>query len=87
MTAAKQKKGKTRKRLAKWFSRRQDRFLPHSVILEEAGSPGLLRVAIATIGVAVVAFLVWAANAKVEEAAISFGEVIPSGSIQSVQHL
>ena len=72
---------------AKWRGNRQKRYLPYSVVLEEGGSPGMVRTAIWTISAYICAFLVWAACAKVEEASNSFGEVLPSGSIQAVQHL
>jgi len=66
---------------------RQTRFLAQSVILEEAGSSGLVRLAMITICVVIVAFLVWAAVTSVDEIAVTSGEVVPSGSVQVLQHL
>ncbi|MEO5335512.1 MAG: HlyD family type I secretion periplasmic adaptor subunit [Magnetospirillum sp. WYHS-4] len=66
---------------------RQSRFLAQSVLLEEGGSSGLIRVATLTISTVVAAFLGWAAITEVEEVAVAQGEVVPSGQIQSVQHL
>lgn len=66
---------------------RQTRFLAQSVILEEAGSSGLVRLAMITICFVVVAFLVWAAFTSVDEIAVTSGEVVPSGSVQVIQHL
>ncbi|MCB2099573.1 MAG: HlyD family type I secretion periplasmic adaptor subunit [Rhodobacterales bacterium] len=66
---------------------RQARYLAHSVILEEAGSSGLIRLAMFTISMVVVAFLVWASLTQVDEVAGTFGEVVPTGRVQMVQHL
>ena len=66
---------------------RQTRFLAQSVILEEAGSSGLIRIAMVTIAVVICAFLVWSAVTNVDEVAIASGEVVPTGQIQSIQHL
>ncbi len=66
---------------------RQTRFLAQSVILEEAGSSGLIRIAMLTIVVVICGFLVWAAVTNVDEVAIASGEVIPTGQVQSIQHL
>lgn len=66
---------------------RQTRFLAQSVILEEAGSSSLVRRAILTIALTVVGFLVWSFVTSVDEVAVTSGEVVPSGQVQSVQHL
>ncbi len=66
---------------------RQTRFLAQSVILEEAGSSGLIRVAMLTICVVIVAFLVWAGVTNVDEVAVTSGEIVPTGQVQSIQHL
>ena len=66
---------------------RQTRFLAQSVVLEEAGSSGLIRIAMVTIVVVICAFLVWSAVTNVDEVAIASGEVVPTGQVQSIQHL
>lgn len=66
---------------------RQTRYLAQSVILEEAGSSGLIRIASMTICMVVCAFLVWAAFTTVDEIAVTSGEVVPSGQVQTIQHL
>lgn len=66
---------------------RQTRFLAQSVILEEAGSSGLIRVASLTICMVACAFLVWAGFTTVDEIANTSGEVVPSGQVQTIQHL
>lgn len=66
---------------------RQTRFLAQSVILEEAGSSGLIRIAMITIGVVICAFIIWSAVTNVDEVAIASGEVVPTGQVQSIQHL
>ncbi len=66
---------------------RQARFLSQSVVLEEGGSPVLIRLAILMICAAVGAFIVWAGFTEVDEVAVATGEVVPTGHIQRLQHL
>jgi len=66
---------------------RQTRFLAQSVILEEAGSSGLVRVAMITICAVICLFLAWAAITDVDEVAVTSGEIVPTGQVQSIQHL
>ncbi len=66
---------------------RQTRFLAQSVILEEAGSSGLVRIAMVTIPLVICAFLVWAGVTNVDEVAVTSGEVVPAGQVQAIQHL
>jgi adhesin transport system membrane fusion protein len=66
---------------------RQTRFLAQSVILEEAGSSGLVRAAMIAIAVVICAFLIWAGVTKVDEVAVTTGEIIPTGKVQTIQHL
>lgn len=66
---------------------RQTRFLAQSVILEEAGSSGLIRSAMVAIAIVICLFLIWAHVTKVDEVAVTSGEVVPTGQVQSIQHL
>jgi len=66
---------------------RQTRFLAQSVILEEAGSSGLIRVAMVTICLVICAFIGWAYVTNVDEVAVTSGEIVPTGQVQSMQHL
>lgn len=66
---------------------RQTRFLAQSVILEEGGSSGLIRAAMVTICIVIVLFIIWSMVTNVDEVAVTSGEVIPSGQLQSIQHL
>lgn len=66
---------------------RQTRFLAQSVILEESGGSGLIRWAIVTISLAICAFVAWAAVTNVDEIAVTSGEVVPTGRVQTIQHL
>jgi len=63
------------------------RELTQSIALEEASVPNVLRTGVSVVGVLMVAFFLWAGIAKVEEIAVASGQVIPSGYIQSIQHL
>ncbi len=65
---------------------RQTRFLAQSVILEEAGTSGLVRIALITISLVICAFVAWSAVTKVDEIAVTSGEVIPAGRVQTIQH-
>lgn len=66
---------------------RQTRFLAQSVILEESGGSGLIRWAIIAISLAICAFIGWAAITNVDEIAVTSGEVVPTGRVQTIQHL
>jgi len=66
---------------------RQTKFLAQSVILEEGGNNALVRSAIYLVSGVIAAFVAWAAIVDVDEVASSFGQVVPAGQVQSVQHL
>ncbi len=66
---------------------RQTRFLAQSVILEESGGSGLVRWAIISVSLAICAFVAWAAVTNVDEIAVTSGEVVPTGRVQTIQHL
>jgi len=66
---------------------RQTRFLAQSVILEEGGSSGLIRGAMLTFCIVIMLFIGWSMVTNVDEVAVTSGEVVPSGQLQSLQHL
>jgi len=66
---------------------REARLLAQSVVLEEAGVPGLVRLTVFAIAIVVSAFIVWSSFTEVDEVANAAGEVVPAGQLQSVQHL
>lgn len=66
---------------------RQSRFLAQSVILEESGSSGLIRAAMMTIAAVITGFVIWASLTDVDEVAVATGEVVPTGRVQTIQHL
>ncbi len=70
-------------------SRRHEQlqYLSQSVALEESFSPHLVRSTMLAISAAVLAFVVWAALAHVDELARATGEIVPLGYVQAVQHL
>ncbi|MDH5777030.1 MAG: HlyD family efflux transporter periplasmic adaptor subunit [Gammaproteobacteria bacterium] len=65
----------------------QLRYLPQSVMLEEAVNPYLARMTMTWVNAAIVIFIIWASIAKVNEVAKAKGEVVPKGFVQVVQHL
>ncbi len=66
---------------------RHARFLAHAIQLEEAGPPRLIGAMTFFLFALIVGFIAWAAIAKVDEAAVTQGQVQPSGSLRLVQHL
>lgn len=68
-------------------SSRVARHLAQAVQLEESGTSPLIRFTMAMAGAAVLCFVVWAALIRVDEVAVAEGEVVPAGSLQTVQHL
>lgn len=63
------------------------RHLAQSVVLEEAGVSNLLRFAMFLIFAAVAAFIGWAYFTEIDEVAVTFGEITPTGNVKLVQHL
>ncbi|MGB0671149.1 MAG: HlyD family type I secretion periplasmic adaptor subunit, partial [Rhodospirillales bacterium] len=66
---------------------RQLRYMAQSVMMEEAGISWLTNFTIALVAVIVGAFLLWSAVTNVKEIAVTHGAIVPSGSVQVVQHL
>jgi membrane fusion protein, adhesin transport system len=66
---------------------RQMRHLSQSAILEEVGPPRLVRVILLLLSLTVFGFIGWSAVTELEETTKASGEVVPSGSVLSVQHL
>ncbi|MBF0168415.1 MAG: HlyD family type I secretion periplasmic adaptor subunit [Alphaproteobacteria bacterium] len=66
---------------------RQARHLSQAIILEETGSSAIVRQATLLIAVSVALFIGWAALARLDEVAVTNGEIVPSSAIQTVQHL
>jgi HlyD family type I secretion membrane fusion protein len=58
-----------------------------AALLEESSHLRLVMQGIIVTGFFVVALIVWAAFSSVQETAVTFGEVIPKGKIQVIQHL
>ena len=69
------------------MSNRQSRHLAQAVVLEESGTSGLVRFTMAVASATTAAFVVWAAFTDVPEIASAEGSVIPSGQVQTIQHL
>lgn len=69
------------------MSSRQSRHLAQAVVLEESGTSGLVRFTMLVASATTAAFVVWAALTDVPEIASAEGQVIPSGQVQSIQHL
>jgi len=61
--------------------------LGQSIMLEETGPAPLLRNAILFSFLALAAFVIWAQFAEIDEVAVASGEVIPSGTVQTIQHI
>lgn len=69
------------------MSSRQARHLAQAVVLEESGTSPLVRFTMLVSGMATLAFIIWSALTHIPEVAMAEGQVIPSGSVQTVQHL
>jgi len=66
---------------------RQIRHLAQYAIVEETGISHVSKYAVRAVVGLVLAFLVWAGFMKVDEIAVTYGTVVPSSSVQVVQHL
>jgi HlyD family secretion protein/adhesin transport system membrane fusion protein len=62
-------------------------YLTQSIALEESDLPRILRAGVMLIGGMLFIFIAWAACTHLSEVTSVSGQVIPSGYVQSVQHL
>jgi HlyD family secretion protein/adhesin transport system membrane fusion protein len=69
------------------MSSRQSRHLAQAIVLEESGTNPLVRFTMLVACLASLAFLLWAGLTQVNEVAMAEGQIVPTGSIQQVQHL
>ncbi len=68
-------------------SSRVSRHLAQAVQLEESGTTPLIRLTIYLACAACAVFLGWSSLTTVDEVAVAEGEILPIGSIKTVQHL
>lgn len=66
---------------------RSHRHLAHSVLLEEAVAPRHIRLTIGLLVAGLATFVLWAAFAQLDEVASAPGHIVPSGTVQVVQHV
>ena len=68
-------------------SRRMTRYLSHAVLLEEGGISVFVRSAMVMLSVGFLALVAWSATTQIKETAITFGQVMPTGAVNKIQHL
>lgn len=68
-------------------SPQQVRFLSQAIALEEGRPPRAARIAIFTSAVLFFGAVAWAMVTDVQKIAVAAGQVLPSGLVQSIQHL
>ncbi|MCK2166784.1 HlyD family type I secretion periplasmic adaptor subunit [Thalassospira xiamenensis] len=68
-------------------SRRMARYLSHAVLLEEGGISVFVRSAMVMLSVGFIALVAWAATTQIKETATTFGQVMPTGAVNKIQHL
>jgi len=66
---------------------RTDNYLAKAILLEEATSPRFTRVTIGLAAGLLIAFIAWASVARLEVVAVALGQIVPTGSVQVIQHL
>jgi adhesin transport system membrane fusion protein len=66
---------------------RERHLLSEFVRVEEELLPGFVVPILGMIGVALVAFLLWAGMTNLTEIAVATGEIVPDGALKKVQHL
>lgn len=65
----------------------QLRYLSQSALIEETIAPHVISTTLMSISVIIISLIAWAGFTKVDEIAITKGEVIPSKHVQLLQHL
>ncbi len=68
-------------------SSRITRHLALAVQLEESGTHPLINFTIFLVCAACLSFLLWASITRIDEIAVTEGQIVPTGLIQTVQHL
>jgi len=66
---------------------RQLKQISTATFLEESGHLKLILKAVVTLGVLLVLLIIWAAFTTIKETAVTYGEIVPKGRVQIVQHL
>lgn len=66
---------------------RHIRHLALYVMVEEGGASTFSKAVVLVVSAIMAGFIVWASIMRIDEVAIAFGSVVPSGSVQVVQHL
>ncbi len=69
------------------LSDRNANHLAKSVLLEESGSPIIVRLVIATGIIVLCVFFVWSYFMELDEVARATGKIVPVGHVKKVQHL
>lgn len=77
----------TASNVAAKVSRSDAQLLAQSVLLEETNPPTVFRTTVFTILGLIVLFLIWASFTKFAEKAAATGQILPSNSIQRIQHV
>jgi len=65
----------------------QLRYLSQSALIEETVAPHVVSSTLMSVSIVIIALIVWAGFTKVDEIAITKGEVVPSKHVQLIQHL
>lgn len=68
-------------------SKRMSRYLSHSVLLEEGGISVFVRGALMLAFLALAGAVLWASTTQIKQVAVTFGQVVPSGAVNKIQHL
>ncbi|MBE7638204.1 HlyD family type I secretion periplasmic adaptor subunit [Sneathiella sp. P13V-1] len=68
-------------------SKPQSMRLGQSIMLEESGPSSFLRISVMFGFIALMGFILWAQITEIDEVAVASGEVIPSGTVQTIQHI
>lgn len=72
-----------------WFTMgsKPPRQMTQSIALEESSVPGVLNTGVTIAAILLIIFTGWSAFTTVKEVAVAQGQIVPSGYIQTIQHL
>lgn len=65
---------------------REQRHIPKAILLEEVGAQRYVTRTVLFTALALTTFIVWAAMARLEEVTSTEGQIVPSKSVQIIQH-
>ncbi len=80
-------KNQTQEAIAESSTKKQLKYLSSASVLEETSNRTLVVWSIGIISAIILLLIVWATFSTVKETAVTYGQIVPQGEVQVIQHL